>query len=170
MSARLCVASLVLAACALVIAYGIGNLWGWAILIAGLGILGGFGPRSLRVRFNRLWLLGFVIAAAIGMLSGLPALPLLVAVLASLAYWDLEGFNQRLSRVDPSDATRSLEKSHLRRLILALSLGLVVSLMALLIRIDLSMVWAILLGLVIVISLRLGIGALQRQKSTRMTP
>jgi hypothetical protein len=111
MSARLCVASLVLAACALVIAYGIGNLWGWAILIAGLGILGGFGPRSLRVRFNRLWLLGFVIAAAIGMLSGLPALPLLVAVLASLAYWDLDGFNQRLSRVDPSDATRR-RKSH----------------------------------------------------------
>jgi hypothetical protein len=91
----------------------------------------------------------------------LPALPLLVAVLASLAYWDLDGFNQRLSRVDPSDATRSLEKSHLRRLIIALSLGLVVSLVALYVRIDLSMAWAILLSLLIVISLRLGIRALQ---------
>jgi hypothetical protein len=103
-------------------------------------------------------------AAAFGMVGGLPALPLLVAVLASLAYWDLDGFNQRLSRVSSTDATRSLEKSHLRRLIIALSLGLLVSLMALSIRIDLSMAWAILLGLVIVISLRLGIGALQHHK------
>ena len=168
MSARLCVASLILAACALVIAYGIGNLWGWAILIAGLGILGGFGPSSLRVRFNRLWLLGFVIAAVNGILSGLPALLLLVAVLASLAYWDLEGFNQRLSRVDPSDATRSLEKSHIRRLLIALGLGLVASLIGLSIRTDLSIIWAILLGLVIVISLQMGIRALQYQdKSTQ---
>ncbi len=164
MSARLGTSSLVLAACALVIAYGAGNLWGWAILIAGLGILGGFGPRSLRIRFSRLWFVLFVMGAAFGMISGLPAVPLLVAVLASIAYWDLDGFNQRLSRVEASEATRSLERSHLRRLISALSLGLVGSLMALLMRIDLSMAWAILLGLVIVISLRLGIGALQQQK------
>jgi len=164
MSARLTTFSLVLAASALVVAYAIGNLWGWAIMIAGLGFLGGFGPRSLRLRFGNGWLLIFVIAAAYGMMIGLPSLPLVVTVAASLAYWDIDGFNQRLSRVDPSDATRRLEKSHLRRLVLALSLGLGVSLMALSIRIDLSMAWAILLGLVIVISLRLGIGALQQQK------
>lgn len=164
MSGRLCTFSLIMSASALVIAYGIRNLWGWAILIAGLGILGGFGPRSLRLKFGYGWLLVFVIVAANGMMIGLPAWLLVLAVLASLAYWDLDGFNQRLSRVDASDATRSLQKSHLRRLALALSLGLVVSLVALSIRIDLSMAWAILLGLVIVISLRLGIGALQQQK------
>ena len=164
MSARLCTSSLVLAACALVIAYGAGNLWGWAVLIAVLGILGGIGPRSLRIKFGGVWLIVFVIAAANGMINELPALPLVVAAVASLAYWDLDGFNQRLGRVEPSEATRSLEQSHLRRLISALSLGLVVSLMALSIRIDFSMAWAILLGLVIVISLRLGIGALQHQK------
>ena len=98
------------------------------------------------------------------MIIELPSMLLLVAVLASLAYWDLEGFHQRLSRVDSTDATHRLEKSHIRRLFIVLGLGLVVSLVALSIRIDLSMVWAILLGLVIVISLRLGIGALQHQK------
>lgn len=164
MSARLCTFSLILAAEALAIAYGIGNLWGWAILMAGLGMLGGFGPASLRLRFGNAWLLFLVIAAANGMMIGLPPLLLVMAVGASLAYWDLDGFNQRLGRVDPSDATRSLEKSHLRRLALALSLGLVVSLAALSIRIDLNLAWAILLGLVIMISLRLGIRALQAQK------
>jgi hypothetical protein len=164
MSARLCTFSLLLAASALVIAYGIGELWGWAILMAGLGIFGGFGPRNLRTRFGNGWLLSLLVAAASGMMIGLPALPLVIAAVASLAYWDLDGFHQRLSSVDPSDMTRSLEKSHLRRLALALSLGLAVSLVALPIQIDLSMAWAILLGLVIVISLRLGIAALQRQK------
>lgn len=164
MIVRLRTFSLLLAASALVIAYGIGELWVWAILIAGLGILGGFGPRSLRTRFGNVWLLIFLIAAANGMMLRLPSALLVIAVVASLAYWDLDGFNQRLSSVEPSDMTRSLEKSHLRRLAFALSLGLAVSLVTLPIQIELGMVWAILLGLVIVISLRLGISALQRPK------
>ena len=163
MSDRLCTSSLVLAACALMIAYGIENLWGWVLLLAGLGIVGGIGSRRMRTSFSVWWLLLFITAAAYGMIIGLPVLPLVVAVLASLGYWDLDAFDQRLSKVDPSDARRSLEKSHIRRLILALSLGLAVSLVVASIRIDLDLIWAILLGLVIVISLRLGIAALQHQ-------
>jgi predicted membrane-bound spermidine synthase len=142
----------------------------WAILLAGVGILGAIGSKSLGNQFSKFWLILFVAAAAIGVIVGLSVFPLLIAVLASLAYWDLDGFQQRLSRVDSSDWTHNLEKSHIRRLLIALGLGLAASLIGLLIRTDLSMIWAILLGLVIVVSLRMGIRALQYpEKSTRQT-
>lgn len=160
MSANFRLGSLILAAGALVTAFGAGDLWGWAIVFVTLGLFGAIGSRRLRASLGTFWLVIFVIAAAIGMIIGLPAWPLSVAVLAALAHWDLDAFNYRLSRADPTDSTRRLEKSHLLRLLIVLGLGMAVSLLALSIRINLSLVWAMLLVLVIVVGLRLGIGAL----------
>jgi hypothetical protein len=102
-----------------------------------------------------------VIAAALGILAEMPSLAMLVAILAALAAWDLNAFQARLALAPKDEKTLALEKAHLLRLGWVLGAGLFLSLAGLLVQIRLSLLWAMLLGVVVVFGIRLGLDALR---------
>ena len=101
-----------------------------------------------------------VLAAGLGMFTGAARPAMLAGVVAGLAWWDLADFTQRLERFGrPDDPEReSLISAHLRRLALALGLGLLLGMAALAASIDLSLEWAMVLGVLAVLLIRVSIG------------
>ena len=168
--------SLALAIAALAAGYIWNGIWELAVICIFLGILGWaldsknrpankkHPAQNSAVKTGPALFLGIVAAAGLGAAIALPVLPMLAAVLAGLAYWDLDGFQERLERVPASEDTRLLEKLHLQRLAWVLGLGLALSLPGLLLDIQLNLGWAILLGLLIVVGIRLGIGFLRQNQ------
>lgn len=152
--------SLCLAAVALALAYGLGIAWVWTPVFIVLGLLGWWAPAVLKLQPATALFIVFIAAAALGCILGLPTAAMLLAVLAALAYWDLDALHLRLSEVSDSPATRRLAAGHLKRLLAVLGLSLAAGLGAIFIHINLTLGWAMILGLVVIAGIRLGIGAL----------
>jgi hypothetical protein len=97
--------------------------------------------------------LGFATSAALAglslWLSGEPGVAwlALVAVVAALCAWDLDGLARRLDRFGYEGDRSRLERQHLRRLLAVASLGLVLGGVALAVQIRLSFLLALLLSL-----------------------
>jgi hypothetical protein len=131
-----------------VLGYVILALAGWLLLWRTRTVLG-------------LWMfVVFQVSAVAGLLNGLSYWAMLVVMVAGLAFWDLDAFYWRLSRVKACDETRLVEKAHGKRLLITLAAGALLGAGGLLFELKLSLGWAILLGLVIFIGIRYGIAAL----------
>jgi hypothetical protein len=112
----------------------------------------------------------FVAVAATGTYLGFPLWLMLPVVLFALVFWDLDAFLYRLSWFEPNERIQQMEKAHYIRLVMALVAGTVISLPGLFLRLDLSLGWAILLGLVIFLGIRLGIRAMGERVSDESRP
>ena len=156
--------SLALAATALFVGYAWRGQWVWALLFLILGAAGWMLPKILARPLGTPLFVVFAAAAGLGAANELPAVAMLIAILAALAYWDLDAFRERLKRVPASENTRLLEKLHAQRLGWVLGLGLALCLPGLLLHIKINLLWAMLLSLLIVIGIRQGIGFLRRNQ------
>lgn len=136
--------SLGIALLALVIPFAVKGAWGLALASLSLGGLWAVG--HFRGFSMAHWgFLGFLALGALGTLLGLKEAMLLGAV-AALAAWDLDRLARRLRDVERVENRGELWALHVRRLLLALGMGLLLGGIALEGRISLSLWGAILLG------------------------
>lgn len=151
------IASIVLAASALILAYALGALWlpAAAILLLGAAWIVG---QQLSWRGGAWPMMGlFVVVAAAGAWLELNPILLVVGLIAALSAWDLDGFARQLRRVDAVEQEQGLQRRHLRRLLLVDGLGLLLAVLALNLEIDLSFGVALILGLIALLGLSLGL-------------
>ena len=100
-----------------------------------------------------LGMLIFTGASALGVWVGLSPFLLAISVLGSLLAWDLADFSRRLRRAAPEDNLRLLEKQHLMRLAGVGGLSLALTLAALIVHLQISFGWLLLLAIVAVLGL-----------------
>jgi hypothetical protein len=152
--------SLFLASALLAINFGMAGLWFGAAASLVYGLLVWFMVSRQASDTGHIWLIGYLLFAALGINLGLSIPLMLGAVVFALAFWDTDFFLRKLNRVRSAQWKAPLENAHLLRLAITLSTGLVISLVGLIFQTDLGLGWAMLIGLVIFISLRLGIGVI----------
>ncbi|HSR30069.1 MAG TPA: hypothetical protein VLY63_05845, partial [Anaerolineae bacterium] len=108
-------------------------------------------------------LVGFVAAAAIGLLLNLGVGWMVFGLVAALCAWDLHRFVLCLERVDRVVDERTMTNRHLGRLLAVAGLGLVLAVVALRIQVRLTFLMALLLGLMAVWGLSRAVGFLRRE-------
>jgi hypothetical protein len=146
-----------------VIALSLGFLlaghWAWALLFCILGLVGWLAryPAFYFAPAGNILFAILVTASALGVIAGLSVPLMLAAVTFALGFWDLHALETRLRQAVSSPATATLEKAHLQRLLPILALGFLLALIPLSIQFELSLEWAMALGLLLVVGLRLGI-------------
>jgi hypothetical protein len=145
--------SIVFAMVILALGYALTPLWLGAVVVAILGLIWLVGQQRQVDWLNDFGFAFFVAAAAIGVWRGAPSGWMLVGTVAALAAWDLARFDGRLAQVEQIIGGRQLRRDHLRRLLLVAGLGLGFGALALGLQFELSLGWAILLGLLVVIGL-----------------
>jgi hypothetical protein len=138
----------------------VGGLWLWVLGYVILALAGWLLLWRTRMVLGIWMFVIFQVSAVAGLLNGLSYWAMLVVMITGLAFWDLDAFYWRLSRVKASDETWLVEKAHGKRLLIALAAGALLGAGGLLFELKLSLGWAILLGLVIFIGFRYGISAL----------
>ena len=100
-----------------------------------------------------LGLFAFVAMAGMGVWIGLSPVLMAFSILGSLLAWDLDGFSQRLQNAAPEDSLQPLEKTHLLRLALLGTTGLVLILVAVFTHMRISFGWMFLLAFVAVLGM-----------------
>jgi len=100
-----------------------------------------------------LGMLIFTGASALGVWVGLSPFLLAISFLGSLLAWDLADFSRRSRRAAPEDNLRLLEKQHLMRLAGVGGLSLALTLAALIVRLQISFGWLLLLAIVAILGL-----------------
>lgn len=153
----------VLAAGALATGYGLHGWWLGTTGIGLLGILWVFGYVRGWGWMAYVGLVGFVAAAAIGLLLNLGVGWMVFGLVAALCAWDLHRFVLCLERVDRVVDERTMTKRHLGRLLAVAGLGLVLAVVALRIQVRLTFLMALLLGLMAVWGLSRAVGFLRRE-------
>jgi hypothetical protein len=148
-----------LAALTLGLGYGLGGYWAGIAVVAALLLLWLAGRRRGSWAAT-VGLVAFSGAAAAGVLLGLAAGWMLAGLVAALSAWDLEHFGRRLHSVDWEDGNRAhaalrrdLERDHLWRLLVVAGLGLLLAALALGVRVRLTFLAAVLLGLLAALGL-----------------
>ncbi|MFO7538858.1 MAG: hypothetical protein R6X32_12505 [Chloroflexota bacterium] len=101
-------------------------------------------PNYLLVLIVLLLAYGAWLDVAVGWLLG--------SMLAALAAWDLEAFQKRLRRATHIEQEAQIVQHHLRRLLAALTLSLLLGTAALLLQFELRFGWGLLLILFVVLS------------------
>jgi hypothetical protein len=160
MTARLRILSVVIGFASLCLGFGLGGEWLWAGIFLVTGIGGVIFLTWRKCEFGWVGLGIFLAAAAWGVYLSLPFWLMLLAALAGLAFWDLDALYARLRQVTPGPETIQLEKAHHRRLLLALLIGGLLTLVFSFFQIRLSLGWAIVIGLAVVLLIREGIRSL----------
>lgn len=157
---RLLLGSVGLAAICLAAAHAWAGAWPWVGASLGLGIVWLAGE-------GRGWSLaaplGFVASVVLAALSlwlsgdGLVGPLAVLAVVAALCAWDLDGLVQRLARFGYVGDLPRLERKHLGRLVAVAGLGLLMAVPALALQIRLIFLPALLLSLLAVLGLSWGV-------------
>jgi hypothetical protein len=170
---RIILGSVGLAAACLAGAYAWAGAWAWAAISLGLGI-------AWLVGLGQGWSLaaplGFAASAALAILSvslneqaGVALLALL-AVVAALCAWDLDGLARRLAHFGYVGDRSRLERRHLGRLLAVAGLGLLLGGAALAVQIRLTFLPAFLLSLLVVVGLSWGVFFLRVESSREGIP
>jgi hypothetical protein len=133
----------------LALGYEFSLLWLW-VSLGLLWLIGHYGPGEGAATVG---LVIFIGAAGYGVWQERPAGWLLVSLVAALATWDLDHFERRLRRARPEIMETDLRPPHLQRLAVVAGLGLGLGWLALGIRVQLSLGWAIILSLLAIIGL-----------------
>jgi hypothetical protein len=135
-----------LASVALALGYGLVGMWLASplfLLLGALWIIGwrrAWGIASLLLAF-------FLVAVGVGVLIGVWPGWMLLSVILSLCAWDLEGFRRVIKGGWRAEAVPEMERRHLRRLGLVSSAGLLLAVIALLVRVRFAFGIALLVGL-----------------------
>lgn len=165
---RLVYASVGLAAVCLAAGLALAGSWPWAAAALGLGALWLAGQWR---QWPSAAALGFATSVALAVLSlwlsakASVALLALLAVVAALWAWDLDGLARRLARYTYVGDRGRLERQHLGRLLIVSALGLLLGLVALALRIRLTFLPALLLSLLTVLGLSWAIFLLRTEDS-----
>jgi hypothetical protein len=165
--ARILAVCIGLAALALALGYGLGGL---APVVPALVLVGGLWLLAAWQRWTWAATPGLVLctaAAGFGVWWGLAADWMLVGLVAALCAWDLDHFRWRLGQVtwsgEAAERRRMLEWHHLQRLGLVAGLGLLLASISLRLRLRLTFLPAVLLGLLIVWGLSQAVVVLRRE-------
>jgi hypothetical protein len=153
----------VLAAGALAIGYGLHGWWLWTTGIGLLGVLWVLGYWRGWGWMASVGLVGFVAAAAVGLLLDLGIGWMVFGLVAALCAWDLHRFVLCLERVDRVVDERTMTQRHLSRLLAVAGLGLVLAFVAMRIQVRLTFLMALLLGLLAVWGLSRAVGFMRRE-------
>ena len=163
MTARLLPITIGLAAIVLAMGYAVGGAWKVSPILLAAGVLWWIGQKRHWNLLASVALVGFVVAAAMGLWMGLPAGWMLVGVVAALSAWDLDHFARRLRGVERVEMRLALERFHILRLVSVDSLGLLLAGVALAVQYKFSFDVALVLGLVVVLGLSQMISYLRRE-------
>lgn len=159
------IAAVLLATLSLGLTFGRNGEWAGALAGSGLGLVWITGLWRRWYWLADAGLAGFAGAAAWAIWLDLPAAPwLLPGMVAALVAWDLGRFARRLELPGRQIVHRAgLIRSHLQRLGLAAGLGLLLGETALGLTLELSLGWALLLGLLAISGLAGLIRLVRRQ-------
>jgi hypothetical protein len=149
-------------AAALATGYARGGLWSWAVLWIALGSAAWFGRRRW-ARVGSVVFLGWTGAAVAGFLVGLGQGWMLLGGVAALVVWDLDHFARRLHTASRVEQEALLVRAHLQRIALVAGAGLLLGGLALLVQVQLSLGWAVLLGLLVMVGVQQFLVLLRRE-------
>jgi hypothetical protein len=158
--------SIVLAASALTVAYGLGGLWIPAAVVLVVGALWVLGERAGWSWISWPMVVLFAGAAAVGALLSLNHILLLIGLIAALSAWDLDHLARQLDRVDAVEHESAMKRRHLLRLLAVDGLGLLFAVVALLVEIRLSFGLALVLGLVALLGLSCALRFFRRESGS----
>jgi len=150
--------SIGLATLGLALGYSLSSLWVWTPLLVAVGLLWLVGQWRDWDGWASVGLIFFVVAAAWGVWRHAAAGWLLGGAVAALIAWDLDHFCQHLNYGGHVENAAELKRTHLRRLLVVASLGLLLGGVALSIQLELNFGWALFLGLLAILSLSWIIG------------
>jgi hypothetical protein len=150
--------SIGLATLGLTLGYSLSSLWLWTPLIVVMGLLWLVGQWRDWDGWASVGLIFSVVVAAGGVWHSAAAGWLLGGTVAALIAWDLDHFSQHLKHAGHVENAAELKRTHLRRLLVVGSLGLLLAGVALSIQLELNFGWALLLGLLAILSLSWLIG------------
>jgi len=153
MKTMISVGPIIIATLTLAFGYGLIPLWSGTMIVVVMGLVWLVGQLRRLGWLNDMSFALLIIAAAVGVWWSVPAGWMLAGTVAALAAWDLARFDRRLAHVEQITGERQLRRDHLQRLLLVTGLGLGFGALALSIQFELSLGWAILLGLLAVIGL-----------------
>ncbi len=145
--------SIGLATLSLALGYGLSSLWAWTPLMVIIGLLWLVGQWYDWEGWASVGLILFIGAAAGGVWHDVAAGWLLGSVVAALIAWDLAHFSQHLNHAGHGENAAELKRTHLRRLLIVASLGLLLGGVALSLQLEFNFGWALLLGLLAILSL-----------------
>jgi hypothetical protein len=160
MTARLRILSFVSGCVFLCLGFALKQEWTWSVGFLVAGVAGVLYLARAKKGSGWVGLAFFLGAASLGVFLGVPFWTLLLAALSGLAFWDLDAFYDRLRRMPENEAIDTLAKAHHKRLLLALGIGWVLAQASSFFQFNLSLGWAILLGLAVVLLIREGISSL----------
>ncbi|MBN2149010.1 MAG: hypothetical protein JW726_16615 [Anaerolineales bacterium] len=163
--ARLRLIGLLLAAGALALGYGLGEAWIGTALFGLLGVSGWLGLRKVSNLGSLLYLI-LMAGSVYGMFLGLSRLVMLIALVAALAFWDLDAFYVRLKWVNGNTHSQPLVRGHLRRLGWVLGLGFVLGLVGISFEINLTTEWGIVLGIITVVVILIALRPYQQGRQS----
>jgi len=162
---RLAAVSIALASALIGPAFVAGGGWIGAAAGLGFGVLWLIGVWRGWQAADTLGLAGFAGLASAGVWLGYVAPLLLAGLVAALAGWDLSRFARRLAGAGRVEGLPGLVRAHLRRLLAALGLGLLLGLAALEIQITLSFAAALLLAACAILGLSRAVRALGQTRN-----
>ncbi len=102
------------------------------------------------------------ITAALGLWFGLPPGWMFAGGIFALFAWDMTDFRQRLRVMAKDDDTRGIERRHLLRVSLLVLIGLFLASITMMVRVQFTFEWGVLLVLAILLGLGQLIGWLKR--------
>jgi hypothetical protein len=137
--------------------------WTWAAVVGLLAALWLIGYWRGLQWVAPVGLVGFAVAAAIGLLMGLGAGWMVFGLVAALCAWDLHRFVLCLNGIEQVERGSVLERRHLQRLLAVAGLGSLTAILALRIEIRLTFLMALLLGLLAVWGLSRAVALLRRE-------
>ena len=113
-----------------------------------LGVLWLFAGRKRWTWFSVIAILLIVALAGFGLWIALSPGWMIAGALGGLLAWDLSDFMRRLQFVHFTDDKRGLERRHLTRVTIVALLGMALATIAILVRLEFSLGWMMLLALV----------------------
>lgn len=155
-----------IALAALLLAYGLAQIWIGAAAAPGLGVAAWFGWYGKK-KTHRDWgvpifWVGLVLMMTFGALLHLNAFLLVLAVLGGLGAWDLVRFHSSLADFPASEKVLQIEKQHLALLGGTLLGGGILAAGVMTVRIQLSFFLALVLGVFLIFALSWAIRLLQK--------
>jgi len=146
-----------IAVAALLLAYGIEQIWFGGSIVIGVGLVGAFGWFTMRREYSDwatgLFLVGIVLMITFGAFLDLNLFLLMAAMVSGLGAWDLMRFDKGLERYALSENSLDLERRHLFLLGGTLLGGAVLALVVAFVQIQIGFFTALGLGIILILAL-----------------
>ena len=160
---RLAPISIGLATLVFGLAYAVAGQRSQALPVVTLGLLWILGQQLGWTWTGAMGLIAFTGAAVFGIWARLPALWMLLGMVATLGAWDLHRYSLQLQGAQLVEGGAQLTRSHLQRLLAVSGLGLLLGGLALQVQVDLNFGWALLLGVLAILFLSRAIEFITRK-------